>query len=860
MSFSVDLEDLSPTSSIGEDIWAAVGDEGQETGIGECGTWESPDHETQKRPPGYLGTAISTTLNTGLERFSARGHSDVHINLEPTNAPRDPAVGALVQLGLGRESTIFAYDIAKQCFCVRRPDVRTPEFYEEPLRSLTAEFIKYGNQMRGLRSFADETCGGKEKSSAIIAVAVSISSIVNLLTSQLIKAVGFALSVLQLHSIFRQPSHILDHLTKLVESIRDLVTEEEVLSKLYGLAQVQETAKPWLCSIVQRMLGRASEPWLHSLSMNIGLFGKRTTHFMNGGSLSEIYDLPDGSQINQKLGSHLMPDFITASERESIHHTRHGLRLLEKYIPDHILTSSRPSPVTGSPPLELRFGWADIERIRSKAKTYESNIMSAMNRPSASSKPRNETKERRDSPDFRVPRLFKQPASTNEALFSPSLLDIEEFVPQWQKALRDDILDKAVMQALDEGDDRLRNDHASGPPIAQVPTLCLGPPISAQARLVNLACLRLLFKGWGLRSYMSLQRYFHLFGNGFFASRLSHVLLDPDSGSMQGFKSRGHADTRDLRHLWPPATPELRLSLMGVLAESYNSSELVRSLQVQNAELPGGLSFAVRELSEGEMQKCMDPDSLYALDFLCLQHKPLPPLDSVITSSSLEKYDAIFRLLLRMTRMLFVVNHLSVAHKHEPENARCSKHVDLTAARFRIEALHFVSTLCAHFMDNGVNAIWSRYENELADLDRQLDGNIEVDRLDSFPTLHLLQIRHERVLNDILFALLLRKRQKQAMKLLEEILELILLFAKREGLAYGMKQDEKPELLGIFREFRKKVGLLITACRRVSQKEGYSSRTKPGQSDDEVSNDHGGNAVDQLLLKLDMNGFYSRMV
>ena len=860
MSFSADLEDLSPISSVGEDIWAAVGDGGQGARVHERGTWDSSDHKIQRRPPGYPGTAISTTLDTGSEKLAVSVHSDVRNNLEPRNAPRDPAVSALVQLGLGRESTIFAYDVAKQCFYFRRPDVPTPDFSEMPLRSLTADFIKYGNQMRGLRSFANEICGGKKKSPAIISVAVSISSIVKTLTSQLIRTVGSAISVLQLHAIFRRPGHMLDYLTKLVESISDSVTEQEVLSKLYSLTEERETAEPWLRSIIQAMVGRASEPWLNSLSMSIGLFGKETAHFMTDRSLFEPCDLLDGPQLNEKLGNHLMPHFITASERESIHHTRHGLRLLEKYKPNHILTSSRLSPVTGSPALELRFGWADIERIRSKAKTYEANIMSAMNRPSASSKPRHETRQRRKSPDFRAPRLFNQPPATSEALFSSSLLDIEEFVPQWRRALKYDVLNKAVMQALDEEEDRLQHDHASGPSFAQVPTLCLGPPISAQARLVNLACLRLLFKDRGLRSYMSLQRQYHLFGNGFFASRLSHVLFDPDSGSMQGLKSRGHPGTEDFRHLWPPATPELRLSLIGVLAESYDSSDLARSLQVQNAELPGGLSFAVRELSEAEMQKFMDPDSLYALDFLCLQHKPPPPLDNVITSSCLEKYDAIFRLLLKMTRMLFVVNHLSVVQKHEPKDARCSKHLDLTAVRFRIEALHFVSTLCAHFIDNGVNAIWSRYENELTDLDRRLDGDIEVDRLDSFPTLHLLQVRHERVLNDILFALLLRKRQKQAMKLLEEILELILLFAKREGLAYGMKQDEKPDLSSTYRQFRKKVGLLITACRRVSQKGGFLSGTRQGGSDDEVSEDLGGNAVDQLLLKLDMNGFYSRII
>ena len=858
MSFSVELEDLSPISSVEEDVWAAVGGDSQENRLRECGTWESPNHEIQKRPTGYLGTAISTKLDTALERHAASVQSDVHNSLEQTTTPSNPALSALVQLGLGRESKVFAYNVAEECFCVRRHDGRTLDLLEEPLRGLSADFIKYGNQMRGLRSFADETCGGKNESPAIIAVAVSISSIVNSLTSQLMRAVGSAHSVLQLHSIFRRPGRMLEYLTKLIESIRNVVAEEEILSKLYSLAQEQETSGPWLRPIIEGILGRASEPWLSSLSMSIGLFGKGMAHSMTSHSALEPSGLSNALEMNGEHGSHSVPGFITASELESIHHTRRGLRLLEKYEPNHILTIARRHTTTESPALELRFGWADIELIRSKAKTYEADIISAMNKTNSSGEPKRRTRQQRESPRFRLPRLFTQPPSTREALISPSLLDIEGFVPQWQTALKDDPLDNAVMQALNEGEHAQHDDRAFGPPIAQVPMLCLGPPISAQARLVNITCLRLLFKDRGLRNYMSLQRQYHLFGNGFFASRLSHVLHVPDAGSMQGLKSRGHPGIEDLRHLWPSATSELRLSLMGVLAESYECSDLARSLRLSNGELPGGLSFAIRELSEGEMQKYMDPDSLYALDFLCLQYKPSPPLDHVITSSCLEKYDAIFRLLLRMSRVLFVVNHLSIGQKHESKDARCSTQLDLIAVRFRVEALHFVSTLCAHFMDNGVNANWSLYENELTDLDHRLNGDIEVYELDSFPSLHQLQVRHERVLDDILFALLLRKRQKQAMKLLEEILESILLFAKRERLAYGMEQNEKPDLFSTYRDFRKKVGLLIIACRRVSQREGHSSATKQVQSDDEASGDHPGNAVDQLLLKLDMNGFYSR--
>ncbi|CAN9145489.1 unnamed protein product [Alternaria alternata] len=142
----------------------------------------------------------------------------------------------------------------------------------------------------------------------------------------------------------------------------------------------------------------------------------------------------------------------------------------------------------------------------------------------------------------------------------------------------------------------------------------------------------------------------------------------------------------------------------------------------------GQLNFAIRNLTEAEQEKVMDPDALHALDFLRLQYVAPAPLNLVITSTSLEKYDYIFKFLLRLLRMLFVVSHLP------------RRYADSNARQFRTEAYHFVITLTNYV-----------FQSETV----------------------------------YYFALLLRRRQRKIMALVEEIFDHILLFAKMQEFKYA---------------------------------------------------------------------------
>ncbi|KAJ9134545.1 Spindle pole body component, partial [Coniochaeta hoffmannii] len=396
--------------------------------------------------------------------------------------------------------------------------------------------------------------------------------------------------------------------------------------------------------------------------------------------------------------------------------------------------------------------------------------------------------------------------------------------------------------------------------------LSFGPLVAAQCRVLNTECTRLLFTSHSLRPHLRLQRQYHLLGNGLFCSRLSHALFDPDldsaerrsgvalSGGAMGLRLSG-------RDTWPPASSELRLALMGVLAESYEGGEgrgragSGRRDGGGEGELPAGMdiSFAVRDLAPEEIERCVDPDGLEALDFLRLSYKPPSALLPVFTPVVLVKYDRVFRLLLRVLRMLYVVNRL---FRDVVLFCDGGEGVEMRL-RFRAEAHHFVSRLGAYLFDTGVGGPWARFEEWLDGVEGELGGGEKGMGMGAagYGGPDRIRERHEQTLDEIMSALLLRRRQRPVMGLVEEVFACILGFAKvlRSPGAGGNE-----EIRRLYATFRKKVEVFITVCRGLSEQGGNHGGGRraedvsaKGRPDDE-------NSIVRLLLLLDTGGHLAR--
>ncbi len=452
--------------------------------------------------------------------------------------------------------------------------------------------------------------------------------------------------------------------------------------------------------------------------------------------------------------------------------------------------------------------------------------------------------------------------------FSSLLLDQPLLDPS---SLRPDDLRDSLQKHLSNNSTGSPGELATfAPPISLTPSLSFCPLISTQARMVNSECLRLFFVEHNLRKHLTLQRRYHLFGDGVFSSRLSHALFDPEYESAE--RTKGVAPSGQVtglrlgsRETWPPASSELRLTLMNVLTESYLKSSREATERrnggfSRTEELPGGLSFSVRELDAEEIEKCLQPDSIEALDFLRLQYKPPQPLETIITPICLYKYDCIFKSLLRVVRMLYAVNQL---FRDAFDRRSYWPGIDNDAQSFRIEAHHFVSCIGEYFFQVGVGATWQLFEEKLDRIEKAITNEAD-DTLGHSEGLHSLREFQEQVLDKMMFSIFLRKRQQPIMALLEEIFTTILGFARYSrnraaGLQRRLGDDE--EVRRMHTKFRKKLGVFISVCRGLSEKKGYGEKSMRSMDSDghfqinELADD--GNSIGQLLLKLEMTTYYT---
>jgi hypothetical protein len=424
--------------------------------------------------------------------------------------------------------------------------------------------------------------------------------------------------------------------------------------------------------------------------------------------------------------------------------------------------------------------------------------------------------------------------------------------PKWSSQVQPDELQILMEDILGTRNDIHIASNTFSPPLSLASTLSFRPLITAQAKLVNAATVRLFFRSHQLRLHLSLQRQYHLLGDGVFSSLLATALFDPDRESAERHKGRMRSGVHmglqlGSRTSWPPASSELRLALRGVLSESYYSSALFQSTQVEgnvsspsthlnnrdNDELPGQLNFAIRNLTEAEQEKVMDPDALHALDFLRLQYVAPTPLNLVVTTTALEKYDYIFKFLLRLLRMLFVVSHLPRDYS------------DIESRQFRLEAYHFVVTLTNYVFQTGIAEHWNDFDTFVKTVETRLNEEDAAGELGVRVTEGVASLRdaHEKCLDGILFALLLRKRQRKIMGLVEDIFEHILLFAKIQSSDAQCGEDMK----SLYAKLRGKIRVFLSVCRGLTGKQGYGKGRGTAEE----------NSMERLVVGMEMNGYFA---
>ncbi|KAJ4131842.1 hypothetical protein NW768_006042 [Fusarium equiseti] len=791
-------------------------------------------------------------------------------------------LSSLLALALGQESVFFSKQEGGRSFKPAIPSMRVTGYSKDVLRGVEKQCHRCSSMFFELRSFVNSTYA-KRTSKCGVALAGAIDQILKDVQRYVALHGQTPRSLLELQSTVKGLLAILVPFQRLTSKFRKGYSDEHVLSFVFHEAYSVDYGEEQLRGIMREVLQRVSSPWIEFLEEWIGTRreeGIPLTKANVGGSKgfikvdTEKYTDDFGHEcedIDFRLDDSKMPHFMPFDIAKSIFETGKNLRFIRECHPEHPLASAHIINATKPPKVGWLYDWDAIEDLEKRVTEYHDDLLRAIRDCS----PHQEVSmsEGLDHTIGHDNKFGGEDDRSENPFLSALTARMDEPLPD--VVGKEDTLSQILRERLVQSVTRKSKPPTSGfdftPHPSLLPVLSFGGITSAQSEVVNQESLRLLFNNHDLRSHLKMHRDFQLFGSGMFLSRLSHALFDPDLESAErqaGVARQGGVMGLRLggRDTWPPASSELRLALMGVLTESFDSDNdftvnRMTSISRDASELPGDMSFAVRDLSQEEIDKCMNPDSLEALDFLRLSYKAPTALSGIITPVILTQYDRIFKLLLRIMRMVYVVNQL-----FRDVNTRTSRWADPEDISFRFtrEAHHFVSGITSFFMDAGVAIPWQAFEAKLdkieADLKNPSNTKNNPDKVESPDRLREF---HSRVLDRIMLSLFLRKRQQPVLNLLEEIFSAVLEYAKfSRTKAIGKSQvpdgEEMKEMQRLYGKFKTKVQIFITVCRALTEKSRSTSNKVSddlGLKQEGIGEDH---MVAQLLMKLDMSDYYTK--
>lgn len=786
---------------------------------------------------------------------------------------RDEAfIRSLLRLGLGWSSSFFRYNEQTKKFERYMKDARVSGISLQALDGVVGDVLKCGTYMQRVRSFARNPPAKCKELSALFTLSSATSVVVYNLEQQVLDHSKHIVSLLQIQALFQRCGDLVGAMAGIIDAAVQGVSEAQVISIVMERASFFAHKFGWMENLVREIVLRTWQPWLHFVEHWIGLRPQESALDESMASSAtfvqvEHHEEPGKfktgpARIDYRYRADFMPSFIPTDQAQSIFESGKGLRLLKRSHPHHPI--ARHDVLARASPLHLQFAtsWADIERIQQRAYEYESQlraeIMMYHNAESCSFETKPEPSAIVDEMDER-----KEFKDTFE------LFDIDD-----EKHVSGPVTDRTAVsnakfsrlceKARSLNSDFIEDGSRFGPELTSALYLSLAPVISSQGLLIDYSCLHHLFKEHELRHHLNLQWRFQLLGDGSFVWRLSNSLFDPEMES--GEHKRGvvrsgvhtglRLGSRD-SDTWPPASSELRLVLIGLLGDCYFSGRDGEASEKESSQgendLPGGLSFAIRELSPHEIAFAKDPDAIEALDFLRLQYKPPEVLEAVITERSLNKYDRLFKQLLRLLRMISVVKGLI---RDSTVRGSLTGDTRNVFQKFRVDAQHFVLAVSDYCFQIGIRSQWQHFQETLSKIESCLDrGDID-GTIEAAHSVARLRDYHEDVLDQMLFAFFLSKRHAQAARLLDSIFGSILAFSpfsRAEGLS-GLRHESEDTVLHLYTTFRKHVAAFVGYLRGLDAGKASKSLRRSGALF--TSRTEQTSVFEHLRVRLDVKEYY----
>jgi len=512
----------------------------------------------------------------------------------------------------------------------------------------------------------------------------------------------------------------------------------------------------------------------------------------------------------------LVPGFLDREVAGRVFEMGMGLRLLWRCWPEHVLCevfdAGKRREEEG---LELRWllSWEDIHETHDRLDRYAERMSRVMDHSSLERQIHGPSK--RDIQKVPELGLFETKEAAEEML--SSRIQEMSLVP-------DTTTPDTFITDFTSLRSTFQSTH-SIPLLSLIVQNSFHHALEVQGTLIQRALLTVFFTHLDLPRHLNILHSYLLFGNGLFVTKLNEALFEdfdsedvraggqPGLGLGIGILRKGET--------WPPGGTKVGVVLRHVLSETTSQSQKTPEI-----------SFAYRELTDSQFERVKNPIGSYpsqteqksnktgleALDFLQIQYKPPFPLDAIITSSILEKYDRIFLFLLRLFRMQYISHQL---FRDAVSKTSYSQGIDPLAQRFRIEAHHFITSLSSYIFHVSISQPWHTFQTHLSHARSSPDT-----------TPHALLLLHETCLDAILEGCFLRRRQAGVLGVLYGTFETVLLFAKvarmtarREQRVWGRMREEMEDNTGIlYGMFVKRVGMFVRVLQGMERRQGEGDK------------------------------------
>jgi hypothetical protein len=707
-------------------------------------TWEAFQLGEQA-PPNltYLSEAGDNAFNAVFQQREKSAGTIQH----------DVTLKACCNLVLGRSSMLFQWNPAKGSFTRILERVSLSGLSLSGSHSIIQHFINTGTIFRKLYTFATQS--DVKDCTAMVAFRRSIGDLLDHVERHICGQLPQLRSLLQLQQVTDKPYQILEHIDSLLRRVRHVRTDEVLISMLSDDVTALAEGGSALVGAVKEILVLVSMPWLQALAEDMGLASSLRTN--------TLLAAPDNAVSTSQ---HALPEamFLMAEDRRNVASVRRSISLLRQHVSDHPLV--KPNGSFLEQDISQMMARYNPEALVQHADAYKDQMSEAL------------SSYRQGSGRLEVSTLgdameIQSSLSGDYGPFALSALediaDLEAETPH--KTPSDTHVYARLQSNLDVILAATCEDSIID--LAQTSSDVLAPLrpfIDVQAALVNGAVMSYVLNTYRLRDHLELHRSYHLFGNGDFVTRLATALF---SGEVQtAERKRGNIPTSETMGLrldsresqrWPPASSELRLTLLNVLSDSYAP----HSANKDKVQLPGGLSFAIRELTDAEIDRVMDPTSIYALDFLRLQYTPPSPLADIFTTTIVQHYDVVFRTLLVHVRVLHATSQLSMfCTKHTKQSPSYAEN-DTTIRRFAWKARQLSTTIFSHFTDTVITGAWSAFSQHLDSLQPQVQTGPSAD-------LHSITRLHETCLDDVRTKMFLRHKHAKLRSVLEELAAIVI--------------------------------------------------------------------------------------